>query len=445
MKHRTKAVAIALSALTLFSLAACGQSGRATLLAGPASAEPLPYAERAAQGEEYASLVSAANRFAARFSPAAVALEEQEENTALSPVSVYMALALSAQCASGETAEELYAALGVPRETVQAEFSDFYRGLTARYDNGAGKETGRVDLANSVWVQEGTPTNADCLQTLAEKYFCYSYSADFAKDNAAANRAVRHFVKEETNGLIDKEFELSEATLFTLINTLYIKDVWNGKGDELLLTKTEYEFAEADGSAERTKLMQGYYADGRAAEGDTFRTFFATTENGYNLHFLVPQEGHTAREIFTEENIAALAGTDYRALDEASKTRYHTRCLFPAFEAEFDEEVNDILRSMGVGRFFRDPGIHIGNGCEFETLTPEGVYCKKVEHVAKLKVERRGIEGAAVTVVQMDAATAPDPFLWTDKYEDFVVDRAFGFVLTDRYGAILFSGLVNRL
>ena len=442
MKFRTRVVAFALSALTLFSLAACGQSGRATLLAGPASAEPR--AERAEQREEYATLVAASNRFAARFAPAAVALKG-DGNTALSPVSVYMALALSAQCASGETAEELYAALGVPRETVQAEFSDFYRGLTARYDNGAGKETGRVELTNSVWVQEGTATNADCVQTLAEKYFCYSYSADFGKDNAAANAAVRNFVKERTGGLIDKDFEFSESTLFTLINTLYIKDIWNQTGDELPLTKTEYDFAEAGGSTARAKLMQGYYAAGRAAEADTFRTFFAQTENGYKLHFLVPKEGHTAREIFTAENIAALMNADYRAEDEANMTRYHTRCLFPAFEAEFDEEVNEILKSMGVARFFRDPGIFIGNGCEFETLTAEGVYCKKAEHVAKLKVERRGIEGAAVTAVQMDAATAPDPGEWTDVYEEFVVDRAFGFVLTDRYGTILFSGLINHL
>ena len=30
-------------------------------------------------------------------------------------------------------------------------------------------------------------------------------------------------------------------------------------------------------------------------------------------------------------------------------------------------------------------------------------------------------------------------------YHDYIVDRAFGFVITDSYGAVLFSGVVNSV
>jgi serine protease inhibitor len=66
-----------------------------------------------------------------------------------------------------------------------------------------------------------------------------------------------------------------------------------------------------------------------------------------------------------------------------------------------------------------------------------------VLHKCKLTVDKKGIEGAAVTA--SDGAGAGDPGSYTNVYHDFVVDRAFGFVLTDSYGTVLFSGAVNTL
>ncbi len=433
-----KIFAASCAGIMLVSLSACG--GNKTTLGKPDTAVPLSYIERREKGEAFDSLLSASNAFAARFSPKAAALSEKQ-NVALSPVSVYMALALAAQCASGETADELYSALNAPRETIRTEFSDFYRSLTAEYTDSRGKVEARVDLGNSIWINEGTTVRENCVQTLATDYHCHSYAADFLHDNAGANKAVQNFVKEQTHGLIDQEFKLTDDTLFTLINTLYLKEIWNRKGDELPLTQTSYSFKQGDGSEKTGPLMQGNYVSGRAFDGGNFTSFFTRTLHGYQLHFLVPKEGVPLSEVFTEEALSALQTADYGGYDEETDIYYGTRCLFPAYEADFDAAVDDVLKEMGIGRFFRDPELY-PDGCEFETLTDEKVFCKKVQHVAKLKVERRGIEGAAVTVVEMDGAeSAPIEYV----YEDFVVDRAFGFVLTDPYGVTLFSGVVNTI
>jgi hypothetical protein len=58
-------------------------------------------------------------------------------------------------------------------------------------------------------------------------------------------------------------------------------------------------------------------------------------------------------------------------------------------------------------------------------------------------VDRRGIEGAAVTYIPM--AGAPGPGEYERVYLDFIVDRAFGFVITDRNDITLFSGVVNEI
>ena len=81
--------------------------------------------------------------------------------------------------------------------------------------------------------------------------------------------------------------------------------------------------------------------------------------------------------------------------------------------------------------------------CSFATLTDENAYCSQVRHVAQLNVDKKGIEGAAVTMITDAGAMAPD--FWTDVYADFVVDRAFGFIITDWYDTTLFAGVVGNI
>lgn len=117
----------------------------------------------------------------------------------------------------------------------------------------------------------------DCINTLADKFYCYSYSADFSGDNKGANKEVRKFVKEQTHNLIDRDFDLSEDTLFTLINTLYIKDVWNDTGKDIPFAAGQYSFVESDGNVKSANLLQGYYERGRVVETDTYTHFYVTT------------------------------------------------------------------------------------------------------------------------------------------------------------------------
>ncbi len=416
----------------LFLLTGCG-GGSATLLGEPEAMQPLTYTEYDAQGEDFHALAAAAEDFAARLAPYAVRLIP-EGNAVLSPVSTFSALALAAQCASGETASELYAALGVSEGVLDANFANFIRSLLSERKEGR-KVTSELAIGNSIWLSEGASAKDECIRTLSEKYLCYSYAADFLNDNAGANKSIRAFLKDQTHGLIDSNPQLPESTLFTLITTLYLKDTWTLYGDELPLTKEQYPF-----NGMERQLMQGFYEAGRAYEGETFRTFFAETYHGYRLHFLVPEDGVAVEDIFTEQTLSALRGMDYRADDEAAKIHYKTRCLFPNFEGKFDADLKGALGELGIGRLFADPAR--SDGCTLTALTDSPAYCTQVRHMTSLTVDRRGIEGAAVVLLPMAGESGPDG--WETVYEDFVVDRSFGFVLSDRRGTTLFSGIIRE-
>lgn len=414
----------------------CADRGRSTLLASPAERGAVTFEER--RTEEFSDIRTGANAFAAKFSDEAYAAYSDGSNAAFAPVSVYMSLMLAGRCASWQTRSQIDEALGGGITLKGIEY--LYASLNESY------KTGKLTFGNSIWLQEGLEFIPECIDSLADEYYCYSYSADFRTDNEAANAAVRHFVREQTEGLIDCGFDLSQDTCFALVNALYLKDNWNLFGDELSLTDEKYDFVNAFGEVKNTRLMSAYYAEGRPQKGGNYTTFYAKTYNGCRLHFLLPDDGVAVGDVFTKSNISeVLAMSDYGGVDEAERVRYYTRCLFPAFESSFNGDVKPVLeRSFGITDLF-DRDI-----CDLSSILPGGVndygyraFCTKVQHVTKLSVDRRGIEGAAVTVIPADAATSAEP--WEEIRADFVIDGAFGYILTDSRGTVLFTGVVNDI
>lgn len=443
MKFLKSFTAISCAAVCAVSLAACS-AGKSTRIGKPAEKITLTYEQRTS--DSLNAFRAKAENFAADFAAYAYDTRKDESNFAVSPVSVYMALSLAAECADGTTRGEILNALGVTHSELKENFPLFYNSLAIEHKRG-NKLTGTLIPSNSVWVNEGTPVNQPCIDALSDYYYAYSYSADFAKGNRAANNAVRKFVKDQTKGLIDKDFNFSEDTLFTLINTLYLKTIWNEDGDDLRVWDN-CDFKNADGTLTNTALLQGYYNAGRAYKTEKYSTFFTKTYDGYKIKFLVPNEGYSVEDVFTSENIAAANSLeDYNSDDAELQISYFTRCLFPEYKCSYDNEINGILKDkFGIDKFFNDPGIYpAGQSCDFSNLSTEKCYCSSVKHVTDLTVDKKGIEGAAVTVIQMDGATSAGPGEYERVYEDFIIDRAFGFIITDPYDVTLFSGVVNSL
>lgn len=435
-KFKTFAV-IACTAACAFSLPACS-AGKSTQLGKPAEATPLSYSEMTDEG--FVNFKKDVDKFASSLAPSIYKTCNSGDNLAVSPVSVYMALSLAAECAAGETRTDVLNALGVTYEQLRSFIPVLYRSLNAEYKNG-NTVTSKLSLGNSIWVNSDTAVKDDCIKSLSDYYYSYSYSADFKYDNINANKAVRDFVKKQTNGIIDKDFQLSDETLFALINTLYLKTIWNTDGDDLPFTQEKYSFEQSDGSEKDIKLLQGYYKAGRVYESEKYSAFYTSTENGYKIKFILPKDGNGIDSVFNTETLAEVNGlTDYNAVDDENGIRYLTRCIFPEFKSSYNDDIREILKSsFGINLLFDR------NVCDYSTLTDVKAYCKAVRHVAELKVDKTGIEGAAVTIIVNDNAMSADPGEYEIVLEDFVVDKSFGYIITDRQDVTLFSGVINKV
>lgn len=443
MKNKFKiAVSFICIAICLLSFTACAMDNpdktetNVTALGSPKAATRVDYSALRTDG--YLAFKRGVEAFAADFAAFAYADCDKPNNFAVSPISVYMALALASECSDGNTRQEILSALNVTYGQLQTHFATLYNSLEAEYKTMEGDVTSVLDLSNSIWVNKGTAVKDDCLRALSDNFYAYSYSADFKNGNKQANEAVQAFVKEQTRGLIDKSFKLPEATLFALINTLYLKTVWNGSGRDLPFADGTYAFTSSDGSSKDVRLLQGGYVEGRKVQFDNFSAFYTSTLDGYKIKFILPNAGSSINQVFTSQNIAAVNSVkDYGAVDTETNTQYFTRVIFPEYKCNYDKDVKEILENdFGIKSLF-------GYACNFSSLTDNACSCDSVCHVTDLTVDKTGVEGAAVTVMIMAGSSAP--VIMNIVREDFVVDRAFGFIITDKNDVTLFSGVVENV
>ena len=121
---------------------------------------------------------------------------------------------------------------------------------------------------------------------------------------------------------------------------------------------------------------------------------------------------------------------------DQDKYIYETTTKFPKFNAESKYDLVEALQNKGIKDVF-------SSNADFSPISNTDLSCSQVIHSTKLGVDRKGIIGAAMTYVMTDGAAAPDRR--TKIHEEFIVDRAFGYLVSDRYNRIIFSGIINKI
>ncbi|MBR4325998.1 MAG: hypothetical protein IKP73_10785 [Bacteroidales bacterium] len=362
-------------------------------------------------------------------------------NTAVSPLSVFMALSMAAESANSDTRQEILDAMGITYDELSANIQTVCyicnQSLDSRYSSNG---VNMIKSVNSLWVKDGVRVKDDGIKALTTKYCADLFNMDFAETNVG--KLVQSYISNETKGLLSPSMELTPETFFLLMNVVYLREIWDKEGDELPLTEQKYDFVNYDQSTTNTNLLQGYYITGKAVETEKFRKFKTTTNSGLSLTFFVPKDGYTLDDIYTSEVLNDPKPYIYEDTisNPSVNYRFHTRCFFPEYKASFDGEIQDAIKKMGVDKFFKF------DSCDFSNLTDEPVFCDKIIHVTSLDVTRKGIEGAAVTVVEMDWAGDPGPSekVWKDVYFDFPVDRNFAYVLS-KDNVPIFTGVVKSI
>ena len=393
------------------------------------------------KGENFDKLSENVREFAANFtSISEEKLDDENENYAVSPLSMFSALAVASACASGNTKQELLDALKTEDSLLSSEFANLYSACNYLRTYDSDKHVvKREELTNSLWLDKNVSFKPDCLDFLADKFYAYTAQVDYLHDAKKASRQMSKFVEEKTYGLLKPEFNFSFDTVLTILNTLYFKSLWNANSDNIAVSPDKTNFENRDGSITSKNLFVTEYETGRIIRNDKYSSFFAQTAANDRIKFVVPNDGVKLEEVINYETILEINNAEYKGFDEENNTMYYGKTYFPGFEAKCNIDAKEYIKALGVKDFF------ISGACDFAPLTDDSVYCDAILHETKLEVAKKGIEGAAYTAVVMKGESAPMLPEYKEVFEEFVVDKAFYYVVCDHNNLPLFSGVVNKI
>ena len=392
--------------------------------------------------DEYLAFSEKLESFSSKISADIYKKYGANSNFCISPASIYMSLAIAAECSTGETRQEILDALGMSYEELSTYTKYFYSLHNSEYkyldENGKEGISATETLISSIWLDSSLGYNPSAVEYLASNYNCDVFGASFS--SSAAKKMINQYIEYKTDGAIAGNLTIKSNLSFAIISAMALHEIWNDIGKELSLTFDSHNFVESDGTTSSTQLLRGHYSNGKVYESDKYSTFFIESEHGYRLHFIVPTEEYTLKDVFTSNIISeVIARDDYGYIDDENGEINYTRILFPPISSSFSADISELLtQKYGIESLFDE------ENCDFSTLVTDKVSCNAFLHHNRLNITSGGINSSSVKI-KSSTATSPELPEYKEIYNEFLIDRAFGFVLTDENGMILYSGVINEL
>ena len=318
-------------------------------------------------------------------------LESKDENVLISPLSIQLALAMTANGADGNTKAEMEALLGG-----EISLEDLNEYLYSYVNNLPSAEKYKLQIANSIWFRDDEgrlQVEKDFLQKNADYYGAQAYKAAFDDQTL---KDINNWVKDHTDGMIDSILDqIDEDAVMYLINALVFDAEWQHVYDKSDVYKGK--FTNINGTEKQVDMMHSeetVYLQDENAIG--FMKPYSGSK--YNFAVLLPNEG-----VDIYEYIAGLTG---ESLMETLSTPQlgMVMATLPKFSYEYELTMNDVLKELGM------PSAFSGDTADFSKMAHSSrgnIYIGDVLHKTFISVDELGTKAGAVTKVEMNDESAP--------------------------------------
>ncbi|MCH8838551.1 MAG: serpin family protein, partial [Candidatus Marinimicrobia bacterium] len=350
--------------------------------------------------------------------------QEPDQNIFISPLSVSMALGMTANGAAGATLDSMRATLELTGLT-EEESNAAYQSLIALLTQADPQV--RMEIANSLWPRQGWTFEEDFIQRCEDYFAADIRSLDFA--DPASVDVINAWIEENTNGLIREMLDTipAEAVLY-LINALYFKGTWTYEFDPAETVDDQFNLL--DGSQVSIRMMR-QEADLLYLANEQFQAVDLPYGDGlFSMTVLLPQPGISVDSIISELT-PEYWSTWIGSLDT---TAIHLQ--MPKFKLGYKVEMNDILSNMGMAVAFSPAEADFTRMIPRARLGHANLFISRVLHQTFVQVDEEGTEAAAATIVEIGRVSMPATIA-------FRIDRPFIFVIRERTsGAMLFMGKI---
>ncbi len=360
-----------------------------------------------------------------------------DENVLVSPLSVYMAMCILAESTSGESREQILDVLGyADKEILGLSQMELLRTSAKTIFNSVHnthKSATRL-LANSVWLDKSVEFNSATMKTIADNFYTSSFSGNLGSDEM--NKVAQSWLNENTKNILSeqiKDIELAPETLYAIMSTVYFKGSWDNEFNKSMNTQGIFHGAKGDVPVEymNKKTIHNYYW------GEGFAAISYRMQGGDSMWFILPDEGVEAETLLNSQQVLEFMTPVKKTAESKSLI---VNMSIPKFDVEYNTDLSGVLKEMGVTQVFERFNADMSPVLK-DGYLPNGywLYATEVKHGARVRIDEKGCEGAAYTIIP-EAPGASEP---PDDEVDFIVDRPFIFAVTDSNGLPIFAGIVN--
>jgi len=330
------------------------------------------------------------------------------QNTLISPLSVQLALSMTANGAKGQTLSQMEQTLG--KDIPLSELNEYWAGYMERLPS---DQAAKLHIANSIWFRDQADrltVEQDFLQRNADYYQAAVYKSPF---DGQTLTDINAWVDTHTDGMIDSILErIEEDAEMYLINAIAFDGEWKKIYDKNKISPGE--FTAIDGSKQTVELMSSHEA--RYLNDGSATGFIKPYKNdGYSFVAMLPNE-----DVPIDSYLESLDGASFlNTLRQAESTS--VAAVMPKFSYEYEEKLNDTLMALGMPDAFSE------TTADFTRLgrsTQGNLFIGDVLHKTFIAVDERGTKAGAATKVEISAESAMQS-------EVVRLDRPFVYAIVD--------------
>ena len=343
-------------------------------------------------------------------------------NSLLSPASVYLALAMTANGADGDTRRQMLDVLGAKDlGSLNKDCRDLQSVLV-------GNPNGYFRLANSLWLNQEAASSIQPAFLEADREY---FGADVRLEpfDAGIVEKINRWVSGNTAGRIDDLLKtLDPYTFMVIVNTLLFEGRWEEPFIPEITTDGVFHAAGGDKTLpmmHQTRFSAVWYEDG------TVQATRLPFDDGRTALLLALPKGEL------HEWLASLTPETLGKLVAGQDTCQRLTLTLPRFRVSYKEDLKETLEAMGM------PDAFSVEKADFSGMVkPDGEimlpHIDKGEHETVLEVSEKGATAAAATAFALKAGSPR-----VDEIKELTLDRPFFCALVDeKTGAVLFGGAV---
>ena len=348
--------------------------------------------------------------------------EEEEGNLFYSPYSISTALAMTYAGAMGNTEKQMAEVLHfiLKDEGLHSAFAELQTQLNIVQKKGEIK----LDVANSIWGQEGYDFLKEFLDVINEYYRGKVKFVDFIKACEDARNQINEWVEQKTKNKIKELIKpgiLVPLTRLVLVNAIYFKGKWENEFEKKLTKDTPFWVTPEDTvhcPMMHQKSNFNYY------ENDSLQILeLPYLGDDLSMIVLLPKQIDGLKKLensLTIDNLNKWMNVSNQEIE----------VYLPKFKMISEFSLGKTLSAMGMTDAF------IPHKADFSGINgSRELFISDVIHKAFVDVNEEGTEAAVATAVVMKKilSVPKQPIV-------FRADHPFIFLIRNVSGSILFIG-----